>query len=292
MSDGTVDRGTRKVVTVLFSDITRSTTLGRDLDPESLQHLLSRYFGDMQRVVERHGGTVEKFIGDAVMAVFGLRRAHEDDALRAVRAAVEMREALAVLNEEFVSTWGVTVAVRTGVNTGEVLARDPDGDQALVVGDAVNIAARLEQVAQPGEILIGEETYRMVGDGGARRTGRPAGAAWHHPAASPWRLFEVIAHAQGRSRRLDSPLVDRTRELAQLEEAFERVASRPACELVTVLAPAGAGKSRLTAELVARVGLASHTAGTLPSVRRGDHLLATRLRPQRRPGDRGPRRRG
>jgi class 3 adenylate cyclase/tetratricopeptide (TPR) repeat protein len=254
MTTGTVDREARKVVTVLFSDITRSTTLGRRLDPESLQHLLSRYFADMQGVVERHGGTVSKFIGDAVMAVFGLPRGHEDDALRAVRAAAEMREALAVLNEEFVSSWGVTVAVRTGVNTGEVLAREPDDEQALVVGDAVNVAARLEQVAEPGEILIGEETYRLVREAVRAEQAGPLELRGITTAATAWRLHDVIAHAQGWSRRLDSPLVDRRRELAQLEEAFERVAGRSACELATVMAPAGVGKSRLTAELLARVG--------------------------------------
>jgi class 3 adenylate cyclase/tetratricopeptide (TPR) repeat protein len=253
MTAGTVDHDARKVVTVLFADITRSTTLGRHLDPESLQQLLSHYFADMQRVVERHGGTVGKFIGDAVMAVFGLPRAHEDDALRAVRAAAEMRETLAALNEQFASSWGVTVAVRTGVNTGEVLAHEPDGDQALVVGDAVNVAARLEQVAQPGEILIGEETYRLVREAVRAEHAGPLELRGITASATAWRLHEVIAHAPGWSRRLDSPLVDRTRELAQLEDAFERVAGRNACELATVIAPAGVGKSRLTAELLARV---------------------------------------
>src|SRR6188472_2402825 len=126
----------RKVVTVLFADITGSTGLGQTLDPEALQQMMSRYFAEMKLVVERHGGLVSKFIGDAVMAVFGLPRVHEDDALRAVRAAAEMREALAALNEEFASSWGITVAVRTGVNTGQVLAREPNDQQALVVGDA------------------------------------------------------------------------------------------------------------------------------------------------------------
>jgi class 3 adenylate cyclase len=123
MTNGPVTAEVRKIVTVLFADISGSTGIGQALDPESLQQLLSRYFAEMKLTVERHEGVVSKFIGDAVMAVFGLPRVHEDDAVRAVRAAAEMREALSGLNEEFASSWGVTVAVRTGVNTGEVLAR-------------------------------------------------------------------------------------------------------------------------------------------------------------------------
>src|SRR6188472_944753 len=122
----------RKVVTVLFADITGSTGLGQSLDPEALQQMMSRYFAAMKLVVERHGGLVSKFIGDAVMAVFGLPRVHEDDALRAVRAAAEMRDHLAALNTELEERWGVTVGNRTGVNTGEVVAGDPTTGQRLV----------------------------------------------------------------------------------------------------------------------------------------------------------------
>jgi class 3 adenylate cyclase/tetratricopeptide (TPR) repeat protein len=254
MTAGPRETDARKVVTVLFSDISGSTALGQALDPESLQQMLSRYFAEMEVVVERHGGVVSKFIGDAVMAVFGLPRVHEDDALRAVRAAAEMRDALAELNDEFAASWGVTVAVRTGVNTGEVLAREPDARQAIVVGDSVNIAARLEQVAEPGEILIGEDTYWLVHDAVAAE---PVGPLELRGKAAPvpaWRLVEVIAHAPGWSRRLDSPLVGRERELARLEDAFARVADAGTCQLVTVMGPAGVGKSRLIGELLQRVG--------------------------------------
>ena len=118
-------------MTVVFSDVTGSTALGEQLDPESLRRVMGRYFDEMQSVVERHEGTVEKFIGDAVMAVFGIPVLHEDDALRAVRAASEMRERLAALNEELERDWGVTIAVRTGVNTGEVVAGDAQRRPAL-----------------------------------------------------------------------------------------------------------------------------------------------------------------
>src|SRR6478609_6508036 len=144
-------REQRKTVTVLFCDVTGSTALGESTDPEALRSLLARYFERMRGIVESHGGTVEKFIGDAVMAVFGVPVAHEDDALRACRAAVEMRDALPELG----------VQARIGVNTGEVVTGT---QERLATGDAVNVAARLEQAAQPGEILIGVETLGLARD--------------------------------------------------------------------------------------------------------------------------------
>ena len=144
-------REQRKTVTVLFCDVTGSTALGESTDPEALRALLARYFERMKAIVESHGGTVEKFIGDAVMAVFGVPGVHEDDALRAVRAAVEMRDALPELG----------VQARIGVDTGEVVTGT---EERLATGDAVNVAARLEQAAEPGEILIGEATLALVRD--------------------------------------------------------------------------------------------------------------------------------
>src|SRR5919198_209687 len=152
----------RKTVTVLFCDVTGSTSLGEELDPESLREVIQRYFSRMRAVIERHGGTVEKFIGDAVMAVFGVPQVSEDDALRAVRAAIDMQSALDHLNVEIEREWGTRIQARIGVNTGEVVAADPGSGQSFVSGDAVNVAARLEQAAEPGEILLGEPTYRLV----------------------------------------------------------------------------------------------------------------------------------
>jgi class 3 adenylate cyclase len=157
-------REVRKTVTVLFCDIVGSTSLGDRRDPELVRRVIYRYFDEMRRVVERHGGTVEKFIGDAVMAVFGVPHVHEDDALRAVRAAAEMRSALDLLNDELErDPGGVTLQIRIGVNTGEVVAANP-AIQSLVLGDAVNVAAKLEQAAGPGEVLIGEDTHLLVRD--------------------------------------------------------------------------------------------------------------------------------
>ena len=152
----------RRTVTVVFSDVASSTALGESLDPEALRAIMARYFDAMQGVVESYGGVVEKFIGDAVMAVFGIPQLHEDDALRAVRAADAMRERLGVLNDELERGHGVRLEARIGVNTGEVVAGDPAGGQRLVTGDPVNVAARLEQAAGPGEILIGARTHRLV----------------------------------------------------------------------------------------------------------------------------------
>src|SRR6187549_3816649 len=154
-------REVRKTVTVVFCDVTGSTALGEQLDPESLRHVMARYFEAMRAAIERHGGSVEKFIGDAVMAVFGVPVVHEDDALRAARAAIDMREALAGLNEEFERDYGTRLEARIGVNTGEVVTGT---EERLATGDAVNVAARLEQAAAPGEILLGHETYRLVRD--------------------------------------------------------------------------------------------------------------------------------
>ncbi len=245
--------GSRRTVTVLFSDIVGSTALGELLDPEAVHLVVSSYFDEMRAVIERHGGTVEKFIGDAIMAVFGLPVLHEDDALRAVRAALEMHAALATLNARLGTERGVTIATRTGLNTGEVLAGDPSARQTLVTGDAVNTAARLEQAAGAGEILLGAATWRLVRD---VATVEPVPAIGARGKAEPLPAFRLLSIGQEtvRSARADAPLVGRGGELDQLRVRFERVAAERRPALVTVLGPAGVGKSRLVAEFVAELG--------------------------------------
>ena len=243
-------REIRKTVTVVFTDVTGSTAMGERLDPESLRRVMSRYFVTMREVLERHGGTVEKFIGDAIVAVFGVPSLHEDDALRAVRAAADMRAALAALNEELMADWGVTIAVRTGVNTGEVVAGDPVAGEALVIGDAVNVAARLEQAAAPGEILLGAATHRLVRNAVVVE---PVEEMLLKGKAGPTagvRLVQVLEGVESFARRLDSPMVGRDRQLDSLRRAFEGVAADNACHLFTILGTAGVGKSRLVEEFV------------------------------------------
>jgi class 3 adenylate cyclase len=241
-------REARKTVTVLFCDVTGSTELGERFDPESLRGAMERYFDRMQAVLEAHGGTVEKFIGDAVMAVFGVPRIHEDDALRAVRAAAEMREALADLNSDLEAELGITIVVRTGINTGEVVAGDRGGNQRLVTGDAVNTAARLEQAASPGEILIGERTFELARDAVDAEPVDPLALKGKAEAVGAYRLVSVQKRVAGHERRLDAPMIGRERELRTLLDAFAGVAADRACHLFTVLGPAGIGKSRLTRE--------------------------------------------
>ena len=247
-------RETRKTVTVVFSDVTGSTALGEQLDPESLRRVMGRYFDEMKAVVEAHEGTVEKFIGDAVMAVFGIPIVHEDDALRAVRAAAEMRDRLVALNEELERDWGVRIEVRTGVNTGEVVAGDGSGSQRFATGDAVNVAKRFEEAAPPGEILLGETTWKLVRDAVEVEALEGLSLKGKGKPVSAYRLSAIEPEAEGRARRLDSPMVGRDRERTLLGHAYERAAGERSCHLFTVLGAAGVGKSRLIAEFVGGLG--------------------------------------
>jgi class 3 adenylate cyclase/tetratricopeptide (TPR) repeat protein len=239
-------REIRKTVTVLFCDVTGSTAMGERLDPESTRRVMGRYFDAMREAIERHGGTVEKFIGDAVMAVFGVPVVHEDDALRAVRAASDMRTALAALNDELERDWGVRLESRIGVNTGEVVTGEGD---SIATGDAVNVAARLEQHAAPGEALLGESTYRLVRDAVTTEPAEPVVAKGKSQPVAAFRLTGVVEGAEFIPRRLDSPLVGRENELAQLQRAFDHAVSERIAYQFTLLGPAGIGKSRLVREL-------------------------------------------
>jgi class 3 adenylate cyclase/tetratricopeptide (TPR) repeat protein len=244
-----MSRGNRKTVTVIFVDVAESTRLGGALDPEPLRGLMIRYFETVADALRRHGGTVEKFIGDAVMAVFGVPVVHEDDALRAVRAAVEARDAISELNEELERERGFRIEISTGVNTGEVFAGDGADAYTLVTGDAVNVAARLQQAAGRNEILIGDATRRLVRDAVLAEPVEPLSLRGKKELVVAWRLTDVLDAASGFSRRFESPLIGRSRELAQLRLAFDRVVEERTNSLFTILGPAGIGKSRLVAEL-------------------------------------------
>jgi class 3 adenylate cyclase/tetratricopeptide (TPR) repeat protein len=225
----------RKTVTVVFADVTGSTALGEQLDPEAARKLMARYFETARSILERHGGRVEKFIGDAVMAVFGVPQLHEDDALRAIRAAAELRDSV------------TEVQLRIGVNSGEVVA---GGGETLVTGDAVNVAARLQQGARPGEVLLGERTLGLVRDAVEMEAVESIDAKGKEEPVVAYRLLRVLEGAEPFARRLDAPLVGRDREQRLLREAFERAAEDRSCHLFTLLGTAGIGKSRLAQELV------------------------------------------
>jgi class 3 adenylate cyclase len=243
---------TRKTVTIVFSDLKGSTSLGEALDAESLREVMTQYFDAMKAELERHGGTIEKYIGDAVMAVFGLPKLHEDDAIRAVRAAAGMQSALAELNEQLQHRWGVQLVNRTGVNTGEVVAGDATTGQRLVTGDAVNVAARLEQAAGACEVLLGESTYRLVRHAVRVEDVEPLELKGKSERVPAFRLLEV-ADAEAIARRSDSPLVGRTNELDLLRSELDDVEARDVCRLVTIVGEAGLGKSRLTQEFLQEV---------------------------------------
>ena len=232
-------REVRKVVTVLFCDLTGSTAIGERTDPEVLRALMNRYYDAARVALERHGGTVEKFVGDAVMAVFGIPTASEDDALRAVRASVELRDLVHELGLE----------ARIGVNTGAVVAGEGD---TLVTGDAVNVAARLEQSAGAGEILLGDDTYRLVRDA-VDGEATALGVKGKSDPVPAFRLVRLDAAAAGLTRSFGAPLVGRVRERERLRDDFADVTSTRSCRLFTLIGPAGVGKSRVVSDLLGEI---------------------------------------
>jgi class 3 adenylate cyclase/tetratricopeptide (TPR) repeat protein len=242
----------RKTVTIVFSDLQGSTALGERLDSEALREVMSRYFDEMRGALELHGGTIEKYIGDAIMAVFGLPVVHEDDAIRAVRAAAQMKQTLATLNDELERRWGARLTNRTGVNTGEVVAGDPALGQRLVTGDAVNVAARLEQAAPPLEILIGEPTYRLVRDAVEVEAVDPLELKGKSERIPAYRLISA-KRIDEVERQHRSELVGRSEELRILQSAFERAVAERHSRLALVEADAGVGKSRLIEEFTRSV---------------------------------------
>ena len=241
------------MVTAVFTDLTGSTAMGEKLDPETVQTVMSRYFQKMSDILQAHGGTVEKFIGDAIVAVFGVPVVHEDDALRAVRATVEMRDAMTEMNKEFKERWGFELLVRTGVNTGEVIATDASQGDAFSTGDTMNVAARLEQNAPPGDIYIGEATYRLVGHASQTEEVEPLALKGKSQPVPAWKVVSVEERGQAISRHLDSTLVGREDELARMLATFREAVDKRTVHMLTLFGPAGVGKSRLTAEFIAQV---------------------------------------
>jgi class 3 adenylate cyclase/tetratricopeptide (TPR) repeat protein len=255
----------RKLVTSVFCDLSGSTAMGERADAETVFATMNAYFEAARDALERHGGTVEKFIGDAVVGMFGVPEAHEDDALRACRAAIEIQERIASLNTALVERHASAISVRIGVNTGEVVAGATasragfaSGD-AVVLGDAVNTAARLEESAAPGEVLLGEQTHSLVRDGVTVEAVAPVEAKGKSEPLVAFRLLAVTVRGSV-PRRGGTVLVGRNDELTRLEAEFDKAVSERRCRLVTVVGDAGVGKSRLALELLARIGERAHLA--------------------------------
>jgi class 3 adenylate cyclase/predicted ATPase len=238
----------RKLVSILFCDLKGSTSLGEALDPESLREVMNRYFEVMSAAITRHGGTIEKYIGDAVMAVFGLPKVHEDDALRAVRAAQAMQDGLRELNVELERSYGVTLANRIGVNSGGVVAGDATTNQRLVTGDPVNVAARLEQAAGDTETLIGALTYRLVEGQVTVEEVEPLTLKGKSAPVAAYRLVDVRA-PNGHGPTVRRELVGRRTELNVLLALLDEAATNPTPRRMLVLGEAGVGKTRLVDEL-------------------------------------------
>jgi class 3 adenylate cyclase/tetratricopeptide (TPR) repeat protein len=239
----------RKLATVLFADIVGSTTLAGEHDPERIRAVFRRTFDHLRGVIETHGGTVEKFIGDEVMAVFGVPTAHDDDAQRAVRCALAIREATAA----FEPAARLEVALRIGVNTGDVIASISSGDQNLVTGQAVNAAARLRAAASPGEILVGALTKRLT-DRGIRYAGQRVIEAKNIGSLEAWPATDVATETPEHDRGLTglrAPLIGRDGELRLLADAHRRLSGQERAYLVTIFGPPGSGKSRLAEEFLA-----------------------------------------
>jgi DNA-binding SARP family transcriptional activator len=236
----------RKTVSVLVADL---MSVGKQLDPEARRRLMPQVFAGVSSALERHGGRTERMAGQGIMAVFGFPTVHEDDALRAVRAAVDAREAVAALNVDLAREWGVRIAVRAGVNTGEALASDRGSNPSLVADETIEAAVRLGQAARPGDILIGPQTERLV-RGAARAEPLPGSEAGTN-GQQAWRIVDLNPLAPAIARRADMPIVGRERELFELRRCFDRSVNDRTSTLCTVLGPAGIGKSRAVDEFLA-----------------------------------------
>jgi DNA-binding SARP family transcriptional activator len=247
-------RSMRRLVSIVFADIVGSTGLAERLDPESMHGLLDRYMDSCSEVIERHGGSVEGFVGDAVVGVFGQTEVHEDDALRAVRTALELRAAGAALSAELERDRGVGLAMKLGVESGEVFVSAGTRRPSFAAGDAFNVASRLEGAAQEGEILLGENVYRLVQDQVRAERLEPLALKGRTAKVQAWRLLDLEVEHPALLRPPVTLLANRAGEMEELRAAFARARDERGCQAVTVAGPAGIGKSRLAQELMADIG--------------------------------------
>jgi class 3 adenylate cyclase len=242
----------RRLVTIVFVDVVESMALADALDPEALGVVLRRYFDTVSAALTRHGGTVEKYAGDSVMAAFGVPVSHEDDALRAARAAIEIRAGIAALAEQLAREHGVELEVRIGLESGEVVATPTDARQRLVTGEAVGVAARLQQSAAAGEIVVGELAGRLIDHAAVLESLRELEIKGKREPVRAYRLIELAQLAPAFESGAEAPLTGRKRELAALRRSLKRAVDGGSVRVVLVAGAPGVGKSRLAAELVRR----------------------------------------
>ncbi len=240
----TTGQAERKLVTVLFGDLVGFTPFAEERDSEDVRDTLTRYFDLARELIERYGGTVEKFIGDAVMAVWGAPTAHEDDAERAVRAALELVDAVPAL--------GPTIQARAGVLTGEAAVTIGATNQGMVAGDLVNTASRLQSVAPPGSVLVGESTHRATAAAVAYEEAGEQTLKGKQAPIEAWRAVRIVSERGGRNRseQLEAPFVGRREELRLLKDLFHATGREKRLRVVSVIGPAGIGKSRLAWEFL------------------------------------------
>jgi class 3 adenylate cyclase len=241
-------RQERKLVTVLFADLAGSTELAVRHDPEQLRALLSAFFEEMAQHVHAYGGTVEKYAGDAIMAVFGVPATHEDDAERAVRAAFAMRQGLAQLNPVFEQEYGVHLALRVGIATGEAVAASDEASEFLVTGEVANLAARLQ--AEVGGIVVSQDTHRLVGPLVESEQLPPLVLKGFPQPVTAYRVTGLSAGGVPRGvAGVSSPVVGRDPELGRLRQCVEEL-RRGRGQVVSIVGEAGLGKSRLKIEVI------------------------------------------
>jgi class 3 adenylate cyclase len=258
----------RRQVTVLFADLSGYTAVAETMDPEAVKTLVERCLRRLGQEVERYGGTVDKYIGDNVMALFGAPVAHEDDAERAVRAALGMQEAMTEINRELERSHGVTLALRVGLNTGEVLAGAVgDAGGYTVIGDTVNVAARLQSAGRPGSVTVGERTQRATRLAVRYRELEPLTLKGKAQPVPAWEAVGLVAERPARREvsTAESPLVGRASELDLLSSIHRQVVDERRPQLVTIFGEAGVGKSRLLGEFELALSLRDDA----PRIRKG-----------------------
>jgi class 3 adenylate cyclase len=247
---GVIAEPVRKIVTAVFGDLVGSTALHEQLDPEPAARIMTAYYAAMRTVIERHGGRLEKLIGDGVLAVFGAPTSLEDDALRAVRCASAMIDELKTVSDELCQVWDVRLAMRAGVHTGELVV----AAGAELVGDTMNTAARLEQAAAPNEVLIGEATWRLVRHDVQVESVRTPTLRGKVSAVRTWRLLSPMPDTDvGSATDLRSPMIGRDQVIDRLTVALDRAEADRRTHLAVVVGSPGVGKTRLLREFAARV---------------------------------------